>query len=280
LEFKVCSFKLVEHYELETITGDSTLKTLKTLLVVAIALTLGACTNKSSVKKLLEDNPDILVSAIDKHPKEIMDALNAAVRKAQQSEFEDRQKSQDKERDEEFKSPKTPIIDQARLWGNKDAPITIVEYSDFQCPFCKRGFATLEEVRKKYGDKVKVQYKNMPLDFHPMAMPAAKYFEAVVLQGIDKAEKFHNYVFEHQDQLEGKKEKFLDEAVKKAGADIAKVKKDLDSEAVKKSIDAQIEEARKFGFNGTPGFLVNGVSIRGAYPAEEFTKIIDKIEKK
>jgi len=254
------------------------LKTFKALFVVAVAMTLGACTNKGSVKKLLEDNPDILVSAIDKHPKEIMDALNAAVRKAQQSEFEDRQKAQDQEREDEFKTPKAPVIDLARMWGNKDAPITIVEYSDFQCPFCKRGYTTLHEVRQKYGDKVRVEYKNMPLDFHPMAMPGAKYFEAIMLQGPDKAEKFHNYVFENQEQLEAKKEKLFEEAAKKAGADLAKVKKDLNSEAVKKAIEAQMEEARKFGFNGTPGFLVNGVSIRGAYPAEEFSKIIDKLE--
>lgn len=256
------------------------MKAFKLFMVLAIAagltIGLGGCTNKDSIKKLLKENPDILTEAIEENPAKIMEALNNAVRKAQQSQFEDREKGLTKEREEEFKNPKKAEIDESRTWGNKSAPITIVEYSDFECPYCKRGYATLEEVHKKYGDKVRVIFKNLPLDFHPMAMPAAQYFEAVMLQSPEKAKKFYDYVFENQANLGTKKEKFLEEAAKKAGADIAQLKKDIGSEAVKAKIAAQMEEAKKFGFNGTPGYLVNGVSIRGAYPAEEFSKIIDQ----
>lgn len=254
------------------------MKTLKFFAAAAMIFTLSGCfMTKDSLKKMLKENPDILTEAIEENPAKIMDSLNSAVRKAQQQQFEDREKAQNQEREEEFKNPKQPVIDEKRaIWGNKEAPITIVEYSDFECPYCKRGHATIEEVMKKYGDKVRVKFKNLPLDFHPMAMPAAKYFEAVALQGSDKAKKFYDYVFENQSNLSTKREKFLEEAVRKAGADLAKVKKDLDSEEVKKRIESDMEEARKFGFNGTPGFLINGVSIRGAYPVEEFSKIIDQ----
>lgn len=252
------------------------MKAFKVLLALAVAAGLSGCMGKDSLKKTLKENPDILVEAIEENPAKIMEALNNAVRKAQQQQFEDREKGLVKERDEEFKNPKQAAIDDARIWGNKSAKVTIVEYSDFECPFCKRGYTTLEDVHKKYGDKVRILFKHLPLDFHPMAMPAAQYFEAIRLQGADKAKKFHDYVFENQQNLGSKKEKFLEEAAKKAGADLAQVKKDINTEAVKKVIEADMEEARKFGFNGTPGYLVNGVSIRGAYPIEEFSKIIDQ----
>jgi protein-disulfide isomerase len=252
------------------------LKAFKFFMVLAIAAGLGGCTGKDSLKKQLKENPDILTEAIEANPAKIMEALNNAVRKAQQAQMEDREKGATQEREEEFKNPKKAEIDEARIWGNKSAPITIVEYSDFECPYCKRGYSTLEEVHKKYGDKVRIMFKNLPLDFHPMAMPAAQYFEAIMLQSPEKGKKFYDYAFENQAGLEGKKEKFLEEAAKKAGADLAQVKKDIGSEAVKAKIAAHMEEAKKFGFNGTPGYLVNGVSIKGAYPAEEFAKIIDQ----
>lgn len=252
------------------------MKAFKFFMVLAIAAGLSGCTNKDSLKKALKENPDILVEAIEANPAKIMEALNNAVRKAQQSQMEDREKGLTQEREEEFKNPKKPVIEDARVWGNKGAPITVVEYSDFECPFCKRGHATVGEVQKKYGDKVRVIFKNLPLDFHPMAMPSALYFEAVMLQGADKAKKFYDHVFENQASLGTKKEKFLEEAAKKSGADVAQVKKDIGSEAVKAAVAAQMEEAKTYGFNGTPGYLINGVSIRGAYPIEEFSKIIDK----
>ncbi len=252
------------------------MKAFKYFLVLAIAAGLTGCVGKDSLKKTLKENPDILAEAIEENPAQIMEALNNAVRKAQQQQLEDREKGLNQEREDEFKNPKKPEIDASRAWGNKDAAITIVEYSDFECPFCKRGYATLEEVMKKYGDQVRVIFKNLPLDFHPMAMPAAQYFEAIMLQSPEKAKKFHDLIFESQEKLGSEKEKFLEASAKKAGADMAQLKKDIGSDKVKKIIEAHMEEARKFGFNGTPGYLVNGVSIRGAYPAEEFTKIIDR----
>jgi protein-disulfide isomerase len=68
----------------------------------------------------------------------------------------------------------------------------------------------------------------------------------------------------------------IEDAAKKAGADLKKLEKDLNSEAITKRIEADMEEARKFNFSGTPGFLINGVSLRGAYPFSEFKDIIDR----
>jgi protein-disulfide isomerase len=109
-----------------------------------------------------------------------------------------------------------------------------------------------------------------------MAMPAAKYFEAIALQDHSKAEKFYNEIFNNQGDLRSKKEGALKDAAKKVGADLKRLEKDLNSETVTKRIQADMEEARKFNFSGTPGFIINGVSLRGAYPFPEFKAIIDR----
>jgi protein-disulfide isomerase len=244
---------------------------------VTAAVLVTGCTSKQQLEKTLSDNPDILFEVIKKHPKEFVTVVNEAVRKAQETAREDEAKEEQTRMDEEFKNPKKPVIEDNRvIFGNKDAPVTIVEYSDFQCPYCGRGYSTVKEIEKTYGDKVRIVFKHLPLDFHPMAMPAAKYFEAVALQDPKKAEKFHDEVFSHQTNLNQEGEKFLKATVKKVGANLAKVEKDMNSEPVQKRIQTDMEEAKKFEFTGTPGFLINGVSLRGAYPAPEFKKIIDR----
>lgn len=238
---------------------------------------VAGCTSKSQLEKTLSDNPEIVFNVIKKNPKKFVEVVNEAVRTAQEGSREDEAKEEQARLEEELKNPKKPVIEDGRvIFGNKSAPITVVEYSDFQCPYCSRGFNTVKEVEKMYGDKVRVVFKHLPLDFHPMAMPAARYFEAIAMQDHKKAEKFHDEIFSNQTMLNQDGEKFLKAATKKVGANLAKVEKDIKSEAVQKRIAADMEEAKKFEFSGTPGFLINGVSLRGAYPAPEFKKIIDK----
>lgn len=240
-------------------------------------LAVTGCTSKQQLEQVIADNPEIVFNAIKKNPKKFVEVVNEAVRTAQESSREDEAKEEQARLEEEFKNPKKPEIESGRvIFGNKNAPVTIVEYSDFQCPYCSRGFGTVKEIEKMYGDKVRIVFKHLPLDFHPMAMPAAKYFEAIAMQDHKKAEKFHDEIFMNQTQLNQEGEKFLKAATKKVGANLAKVEKDINSESVQKRIAADMEEAKKFEFSGTPGFLINGVSLRGAYPPPEFKKIIDR----
>lgn len=248
-----------------------------TIAALATLAFLGGCTSKSQLEKTLKDNPDILFGVIKAHPKEFLQTVNEAVRTAQQGAAEEQEKADQARMEDEFKNPKTPVIDEKRpVFGNVKAPITIVEYSDFECPFCARAYGVVKQVQKKYGDKVRIFYKDLPLDIHPMAMPAARYYEAIALQDHSKAKKFHDLMFENQDQMRAKKDKFLKEMAKKVGANMKQLAKDIDSDKVKKTIQTDMEEAKKFDFSGTPGFLINGVSIRGAYPLSEFEKVIDR----
>lgn len=264
----------------EPITEDH-LKTTRlfTSLTVAIsALTLAACApSAKQLKEAVEKDPSIVFVAIEKDPAKFIEIVNKAAQDAQKVGAEKAQEDEKKARDTEFANPLKPVIEEGRVvFGNKDAPITIVEYSDFQCPYCSRGFQTVQQVRKEYGDKVRVIFKHLPLDFHPLAMPAAKYYEAIAKQDPKKAEKFHDTVFENQGQLKDKGEGYFKEAAKKMGVDMKKLETDLKDENIAKIISKDMEEAKKFNMSGTPGFIINGVSLRGAYPFPSFKEIIDR----
>lgn len=253
-----------------------TTRILSTLTFVAAALTLASCApSAKQLKEAIEKDPSIVFAAIEKDPAQFIEVVNRAAQEAQRTAGERAQQDEQKARDEEFNNPLKPEIEDGRVvFGPKNAPITIVEYSDFQCPYCARGYQTIHEVRKAYGDQVRVIFKHLPLDFHPLAMPAAQYFEAIAKQSHEKAEKFHDAVFENQDQM--KADKFFDNTAKKLGVDMKKLATDLKDEKIAQRIAADMEEARKFNISGTPGFIINGVSLKGAYPFPEFKAIIDR----
>jgi protein-disulfide isomerase len=244
---------------------------------LSLAAMVGCSVQPGQLKKTIEDNPDIIANAMEKHPEKFLPALEKLSDYARKQGAERQQAEMKAKMEEDLKNPKKPVItEQTPVEGNRNAPIFIVGYSDFQCPYCKMAFSTMEALKQKYGDKMAYVHKNLPLPFHPMAMPAAKRFVAITLQDVGKAYKFHDYVFENQDKLQQGGEKFLDTAAEKVGVNMAKLKKDLNSEEVKNRIEADSKEAKEFGVEGTPGFNVNGVMVRGALPQEYFEQIIEK----
>ncbi len=246
--------------------------------IATIAFAISACApSAKQLKEAIEKDPTIVFAAIEKAPDKFIEVVMKAQQDAQKVSAEKAQDDEKKQRDEEFKNPLKPVIDESRvIFGNKNAPITIVEFSDFQCPYCTKGYQTVQEVRKAYGDKVRVVFKHLPLDFHPMAMPAAKYFEAIAQQDQSKAEKFHDMIFDNQNMMKEKGEAWFKEVAKKVGADQKKIDIALKDEKIAKRIEADMAEAKSFNMSGTPGFVINGVTLRGAYPADAFKKIIDQ----
>lgn len=224
------------------------------------------------LKKMIKDNPEIVTESIKSNPGVYMEALAEAQR---QYMLERRKKQQEQEqvsREEEFKNPKKPEMKDSRVYfGNKDAPITIVEYSDFQCGYCAKAVKTIERVLKNYPDKVRILYKHKPL--FPGSAKAAEYYEAIGMQDSKKARDFHDMVFERKGEIKNG-EKFLKELAKKLKVNMGKLEKDLN--LVANIVQSDAKEAEKFGFTGTPGFLVGGVSLPGAMPYSEFKKIVDR----
>lgn len=256
----------------------------KLLVLFLSTVLLASCTSDEKMKqqmaKILKEDPKILTDAIEKHPAEFITALQNAAKNAQESMGKVREEEEKKKLEESFDKPLVAEIrsDEA-IRGPKDAPLTLIEYSDFECPFCSRGYTTVMDLMKKYPGKIRFIYKHLPLSFHEQAMPAAQYYEAIRLQDEKKAFAFHDEIFANQGKLKNGTA-FLDAAAKKAGADLAKVKKDLNSAAVKNRIEADQKEAASFGMQGTPGFLLNGVPVRGAYPADYFVTLVDELQKR
>lgn len=159
-------------------------------------------------------------------------------------------------------------------WGDKDAKVTIVEFSDFQCPYCKSGKDIINNLKKQYGKKIKVVFKNFPLppNMHPEARIAAEAGMCMWDQGADKFWKYHDILFDNQNKLQ---EADLKEHAKKVGADSKKFDECLTAKKFAAHIDAGMEEARGYGVNSTPTFYVNSQPIRGAREAD-FKEIIDE----
>ena len=159
----------------------------------------------------------------------------------------------------------------APIRGGKDAPITIVEFSDFQCPFCGRVNPTLAQISQVYGDKVKVAFKHLPLSIHPDSPAAHAAAESAHRQG--KFWEMHDKIFANQHEIKPDK---LRAYAKEIGLDLAKFDKDVASPDVKKRIEADSQEAEKLGVSGTPAFFINGRYLSGAQPFENFKKMIDE----
>jgi protein-disulfide isomerase len=169
-----------------------------------------------------------------------------------------------------------PSIDPARIFrGPANAPITIIEYTDFQCPYCGFGAKTLEEVMAKYEGQVKLVVKHFPLPFHPMAMPSALYFEAVSLQSSEKAWQFYDRVFSDLKQLSAGGESYLQKVASDIGVDMKKLEQDVRSQSTYGRIAADLKEVEQFKFDGVPAFVINGKVLLGAQPPQKFFDIID-----
>lgn len=158
-------------------------------------------------------------------------------------------------------------------WGSADAPITIVEFSDFQCYYCGQARPRLAELKKIYGKKLHIVYKHYPLPSHPEARPAAEASLCVNEQGSDKFWKYHDFLFDNQKAWTTAE---LKEYAKKAGADEKKFDECFAAKKYAAQIDASVAEGQKMGVNSTPSFFVNSQLVKGAQPIEEFREIIDE----
>ena len=212
-------------------------------------------TFENLVLDIIKKNPQIIKEALEKYEKEFAE---------KQKEDEFNKLFEDKANIEIGNSP---------VRGDKKAEYTVIGFSDFQCPFCKRGDDTIKELMKKHDKKIKYVFKNFPLGFHPQAAPAAKAVWAAGKQG--KFYEYHDKLFENQAKLG---DELFVQIAKDLGLDVEKFNKDRASEDTDKQIKEDMKQAQDIGIQGTPGFLLNGVKILGAYPVEHFEKIISRLE--
>ena len=167
-----------------------------------------------------------------------------------------------------------PVTSKDPQWGKATAPVTIVEISDFQCPFCSRVEPTVQQLKDKYGpDKIRIVWKNNPLPFHNRARPTHEAAQTVfALGGNDAFWKFHKAAFSNQ---QGLTDENYEKWAKEAGVDVAKFKAALAAKKYTAKVDEDLAMAKKVGATGTPAFRINGVTLSGAQPVEKFTEVID-----
>ena len=174
-----------------------------------------------------------------------------------------------------FNKPKMEVkVDPGNspAFGPETAPIQIVEFSDFQCPFCSRGADVVHELKKKYGSKMHFSFKQFPLPMHKDARPAAEAAMCVNEQGSDKFFKFHDEAFKNQDKLDAAN---LEKFAKDSGANVDKFKECVSAKKFSDSVQKDMDYGEKIGVKSTPTFFVNGQLVSGAVPIEQFAEIID-----
>jgi protein-disulfide isomerase/ribosomal protein L12E/L44/L45/RPP1/RPP2 len=154
--------------------------------------------------------------------------------------------------------------------GGPNAPVTMIEFSDYECPFCKRADETVQQVMKTYGDKVRLVHRDFPLSIHNRARPAAEAARCAEAQG--KFWDYHTKLFASQDLSPEK----LQALATEVGLDRAKFDECVAKPPFKDSIDKDIADGTDAGVTGTPAFFINGRMLSGAQPFEKFKEVIDE----
>jgi protein-disulfide isomerase len=246
-------------------------------LVILLGVALGACSpTPEQLKKTLQQHPEILHAAIEADPKGFFDIVQKVQAKAREQAEAEQMNEDYKRMADDLKNPKTVEVAGRASLGPDSAPVTIVEWSDFNCGHCAHAEETMAKLAQDYSGKVRIVYKHLPI-LAKESRTAAEYMEAIALQDKAMALKFHDLLFAKQGEFRQGGEEFLKKAAKEVGANFAKVEKDRKTKAVKAKIEGDIDEAKRFEFTGTPGFMVNGAAVHGAYPYEFFKKVIDGI---
>lgn len=155
--------------------------------------------------------------------------------------------------------------------GAPDAPVTVVVFSDFQCPFCSRAEATVRDLEAAYPGKIRYVFKNQPLPFHQNARLAAKAALAAGEQG--KFWEYHDALFTHQGELDRAS---LERHAEDLGLDLRRFRAALDDSRLDIAIEADITEAHRLEVRGTPAFFINGRSLQGAQPLAAFRAKVDQ----
>ena len=168
--------------------------------------------------------------------------------------------------------PRLKVADAGRpSRGPAHAPIEIIEFSDFQCPFCLRAHPTVAQVLSTYGDRVRFVYRHYPLPNHPSAWPAAEAAACAGEQG--KFWEYHDRLFDNQSKLGAAD---LKQHAAALALDTAKFDACVDTHKYKSDVDADVTAGEEAGVSGTPAFFINGRQLDGAQPFEAFKHVIDE----
>jgi protein-disulfide isomerase len=229
----------------------------------------------ASAKKFYDDNKDKIAALKALPYDKVKDRLIAALRQrdsqAQREELLARLRKQAGVK-VLLQPPRIQVASAGNpALGPKNAPVKVIEFADFQCPFCRRAEDTIKAMREKYGDKVQLVYMDFPLSFHDHAMQAAGAARCAGEQ--DKFWQYHDALFADQSKLAPTD---LKATAQKLGLDTKKFDACLDKGKYDVAIQQDLAEGRKLNVNGTPTFFIDGRELVGAQPLPRFQEIIDE----
>ncbi|WP_218079965.1 DsbA family protein [Anthocerotibacter panamensis] len=228
---------------------------------VALSLTLMLGALPALAQTTSPELEQQVIEIIKRNPQVILDAVRTYQRRAQWQDALNKRVTVD--------------LKNAPVLGPAEAALTLVEFSDFQCPFCVRARLTVRELMDKYKGKIRLAYVHLPLPIHDQAKPAALAAWAAGRQG-----KF----FEYHDRLFDLMEKITPESfeviAKDLGLDLAKFNLDRKGPQALAQIEADEKQAQALGLDGTPTFVLNGVVLRGALPLSDFEEVIQLLQSK
>ena len=217
---------------------------------------------------LLRQHPEIVLDVLKEHSETILDI-------AQQGSNQRRLRSLQAQWKGDMQQPKKVNLNGRPVLGPKDAPVTIVAFSDFTCPYCEQGAHILRQIVQTYGNKVRIVFKHMPLDEQSLGVLASKYFIAASLQNADKAWQLYDKMFMNRDKLITDGEAFIRKSAEEVGLQMAKLRRDLKNKVVEQTLTEDLSDAKQLNIEGTPYFLVNNLVVRGALQYNLFKGAVD-----
>lgn len=243
---------------------------------VALALVVAVCSlvslPQASAQQLSDEQFGKLMDSYLQKPENMEKVSNALQRYFLRKQEQQREAALE----DQFKNPVKIEIGKSPVKGPADAKVTIVEFSEFQCPFCRQGAQTMDQVLAAYPKDVKHVFKNLPLPMHNNAKSSCVAALAAGRQG--KYWEMHDKLFANQQRLGSE---LYNSLAQELGLDLAKFKADLEDPALAKQVDEEKALADKLGVHGTPGYFINGVQLSGAQPFPAFKQIIDRwVERK
>jgi protein-disulfide isomerase len=163
-----------------------------------------------------------------------------------------------------------PVNDHDHIQGGADAPVTLVEYGDYECPYCGQAYPIVKALQEELGDSLRFVFRNFPLaQMHPHAEHAAETAEAAAAQG--EFWKMHDYLYEHQNRLD---DRHLVHYAEEVGLDVDRFEREMEAAQYRERVQEDFMSGVRSGVNGTPTFFINGVRHDDSY---EFSVLLQAI---
>jgi protein-disulfide isomerase len=224
---------------------------------------------KRILREILREDPSLVLDVLRENSETVLDI-------AQQGADQRHLRTLKAQWSRDIDNKKTVNLANRPVRGAANAPVTIVAFSDFTCPYCRQSEATVNAVLARYGDKARLIFKNFPLEGRKNARLAAQYHVAATLQDAEKSWKFYDLLFAENERIGTEGDAFLQQSAAQAGLDVkalmAELKKGVRVNAI---LEEDAAEARAFGIEGAPNFLVNNLMIRGALPLDFFIEAVN-----